>query len=114
MCDYCEVLCEILIFSYHISVISYFLDGVHGLEHNNFFLENCHKAVFIAIISFVFLSPINGMPYVNNYVNDGLHIISRGLCTLDHSNTVLYALKCKPFLAENGTSIMHVLLRGNM
>ena len=37
VCDYCEVLCEILIFSYHISVISYFLDGVHGLEHNNFF-----------------------------------------------------------------------------
>ena len=36
-CDYCEVLCEILIFSYHISLISYFLDGVHGLEHNNFF-----------------------------------------------------------------------------
>ena len=37
VCDYCEVLCEILIFSYHISVISYFLDGVHGLEHNNLF-----------------------------------------------------------------------------
>ena len=37
MCDYCEVLCEILIFSYHISLISYFLDGIHGLEHNNFF-----------------------------------------------------------------------------
>ena len=53
-CDYCEVLCEILIFGYHISLIPYFLDGVHGLEHNNFFLENCHKAVFIAIISFVF------------------------------------------------------------
>ena len=56
VCDYCEVLCEILIFGYHISLISYFLDGVHGLEHNNFFLENCHKAVFIAIISFVFLA----------------------------------------------------------
>ena len=37
VCDYCEVLCEILIFGYHISLISYFLDGVHGLEHNNFF-----------------------------------------------------------------------------
>ena len=36
-CDYCEVLCEILNFGYHISLISYFLDGVHGLEHNNFF-----------------------------------------------------------------------------
>ena len=63
------------------------------------------------------------MPYIKstctlaymyiNYVNDGLHIISRGLCTLDHINTVLYALICKPFLAENGTSIMHVLW-GNM
>ena len=68
VCDYCEVLCEILIFGYHISLISYFLDGVHGLEHNNFFLENSHKAVFIAIISFVFLSPINGMPYLNREV----------------------------------------------
>ena len=37
VCDYCEVLCEILIFGYHISVISYFLDGVNGLEHNNLF-----------------------------------------------------------------------------
>ena len=37
VCDYCEVLCEILIFGYHISLISYFLDEVHGLEHNNFF-----------------------------------------------------------------------------
>ena len=37
VCDYCEVLCEILIFRYHISLISYFLDGVHRLEHNNFF-----------------------------------------------------------------------------
>ena len=53
MCDYCEVLCEILIFGYHISLISYFLDGAHGLEHNNFFLENCHKAVFIAIMYIV-------------------------------------------------------------
>ena len=37
VCDYCGVLCEILIFSYHISLISYFLDGVHGLEDNNLF-----------------------------------------------------------------------------
>ena len=36
-CDYCEVLCEILIFGFHVSLISYFLDGVHGLEHNNCF-----------------------------------------------------------------------------
>ena len=31
-------------------------------------------------------------------------------------NTVLYALMCKPFLAENGTSLalcIHVLLQGN-
>ena len=43
VCDYCEVLCEILIFGYHISLISYFLDGVHGLEHNNFFLKTAIK-----------------------------------------------------------------------
>ena len=30
VCDYCEVLCEILIFGNHISLISYFLDGVPG------------------------------------------------------------------------------------
>ena len=30
VCDYCEVLCEILIFGNHISLISYFLDGVQG------------------------------------------------------------------------------------
>ena len=53
------------------------------------------------------------MPYINNYVNDGLHIISRGLCTLDHINTVL-RIDLLAFFAENGTSIMHVLLRGNM
>ena len=43
-----------------------------------------------------FLSPINGMPY----------IIS--ICKWwpsHHINTVLYALMCKPFLAENGTSM---------
>ena len=37
VCDYCEVLCEILVFVFHISLISYLLDGVHGLEHNNVF-----------------------------------------------------------------------------
>ena len=30
VCDYCEVLCEILIFGNHISLISYFLDGVQA------------------------------------------------------------------------------------
>ena len=39
-------------------------------------------------------SKINKIIIIIKYIN--------GLCTLDHINTVFYALMCKPFLAENG------------
>ena len=42
VCDYCEVLCEILIFGYHISLISYFLDGVDGCGHDETSAETGH------------------------------------------------------------------------
>ena len=71
-CDYCEVLCEILIFGNHISVIFYFLDGVQGsfvamykgprTKTQSLFLETCHKAVVLLSSS----SSLSALPKKNN------------------------------------------------
>ena len=50
VCDYCEVLCEILIFRYHISLIFFFFRRGPWTRTQKLCSENCHQAVLIAKI----------------------------------------------------------------